>query len=93
LLASVLEECEIMTRILAERKGLDFQLSADADLPVEVYVDANRLQQVLINLISNAIKFLKDNNIDAIPVQGSPLDGLLEALPFNSESLQDTLSH
>jgi|TARA_R110000796_G_scaffold128264_1_gene243721 hypothetical protein len=43
--------------------------------------------------MSNAIKFLKDNNIDAIPVQGSPLDGLLEALPFNSESLQDTLSH
>ena len=43
--------------------------------------------------MSNAIKFLKDNNIDAIPVQGSPLDGLLEALPFNSESLQGTLSH
>jgi hypothetical protein len=43
--------------------------------------------------ISNAIKFLKDNNIDAMPVQGSPLDGLLDALPFNSESLQDSLSH
>jgi hypothetical protein len=43
--------------------------------------------------ISNAIKFLKDNNIDAMPVQGSPLDGLLEALPFNSEHLQDALSH
>ena len=43
--------------------------------------------------ISNAIKFLKDNNIDAVPVQGSPLDGLLGALPFNSESLQDALAH
>ena len=43
--------------------------------------------------MSNAIKFLKDNHIDAMPVQGSPLDGLLDALPFNSESLQDALSH
>lgn len=43
--------------------------------------------------ISNAIKFLKDNNIDALPVQGSPLDGLLGALPFNSESLQDAIAH
>ncbi len=43
--------------------------------------------------MSNAIKFLKDNNIDAMPVQGSPLDGLLGALPFNTESLQDALAH
>ena len=43
--------------------------------------------------MSNAIKFLKDNNIDAMPVLGSPLDGLLGALPFTSESLQDTLAH
>tara|TARA_R100000935_G_scaffold26800_2_gene46789 strand:+ start:1360 stop:1590 length:231 start_codon:yes stop_codon:yes gene_type:complete len=43
--------------------------------------------------MSNAIKFLKDNNIDAIPVQGSPLDELLGALPFSSESIQDTLAH
>jgi len=43
--------------------------------------------------ISNAIKFLKDNHIDAVPVQGSPLDGLLGALPFNAESLQDALAH
>ena len=43
--------------------------------------------------ISNAIKFLKDNNIDAMPVQGSPLDGLMGSLPFNTESLQDALAH
>ena len=43
--------------------------------------------------ISNAIKFLKDNNIDAVPVQGSPLDGLMGSLPFTSESLEDALAH
>ena len=43
--------------------------------------------------ISNAIKFLKDNHIDAMPVQGSPLDGLLYSLPFNSEGILDALAH
>jgi|TARA_R110000803_G_scaffold69901_1_gene132527 hypothetical protein len=32
-----------------------------------------------------ARQFLKDNNIDAVPVQGSPLDKLLEELPFDAE--------
>tara|TARA_B100000780_G_scaffold75871_1_gene51117 strand:- start:489 stop:719 length:231 start_codon:yes stop_codon:yes gene_type:complete len=43
--------------------------------------------------MSNAIKFLKDNNVDAMPVQGSPLDGLLNSLPFNSEGVLDALAH
>ena len=43
--------------------------------------------------ISNAIKFLRDNHIDAMPVQGSPLDGLLNSLPFNSEGILDALAH
>jgi hypothetical protein len=43
--------------------------------------------------MSNAIKFLKDNNIDAMPVQGSPLEGLLGALPFDSVSLEDAIAH
>jgi len=30
-----------------------------------------------------ARQFLKDNNIDAIPVEGSPLDKLIEELPFD----------
>ena len=30
-----------------------------------------------------ARQFLKDNNIDAVPVEGSPLDKLIEELPFD----------
>ena len=43
--------------------------------------------------ISNAIKFLKDNNIDAIPIEGSPLNDLLQGLPFDTESLQEAIAH
>jgi len=32
--------------------------------------------------ISNAIKFLKDNGVEGLPVQDSPLGELINVLPF-----------
>ncbi|WP_375569798.1 ATP-binding protein [Seohaeicola saemankumensis] len=45
------------TRGLAERKGLELRLELDPDLPVAVEVDRLRLQQVLSNLLTNAVKY------------------------------------
>ncbi|MBE7383006.1 MAG: response regulator [Leptolyngbya sp. SIO1E4] len=41
---------------LAEKKGLDIQVSINVE-NTEVYNDEYRLKQILVNLISNAIKF------------------------------------
>lgn len=38
--------------------------------------------------ISAAIKFLKDNGIEAIPASGSPLGDLVDSLPFNVEPIR-----
>lgn len=38
--------------------------------------------------LSAAIKFLKDNGIEALPVEGSPLGNLVDSLPFNVEPLR-----
>jgi len=34
-----------------------------------------------------ARQFLKDNSIDAVPAQGSPLEELIKELPFNDQSV------
>lgn len=34
-----------------------------------------------------ARQFLKDNNIDAVPVKGSPLEELMKRLPFDENEL------
>lgn len=38
--------------------------------------------------LSAAIKFLKDNGIEALPAEGSPLGNLVDSLPFNVEPLR-----
>ena len=47
----------VPARAAAEDKGLDLRLDAAPALPAAVRVDRVRLQQVLANLISNAIKY------------------------------------
>ncbi len=56
-LGSFLKSVVEINRIRAEEKGIDFDFEVDPQLPQGVWADEKRLRQVLINLISNAIKF------------------------------------
>ena len=44
-------------RQLAADKDLDFNVDFDAKLPETIRTDAKRLQQIVLNLLSNAFKF------------------------------------
>ena len=48
---------------VAKEKGLEIVFTP-SDENVEVYADSNRLEQVLTNLVSNAIKFTTEGNIE-----------------------------
>lgn len=47
----------------AKRKGIDFVLKVDNDLPNQLIGDPGRLSQVLNNLISNGIKFTEEGHV------------------------------
>jgi signal transduction histidine kinase len=56
-LASMLDEIASLARPRAEAKDLYFQCTVSPDLPCCLTVDPKRLQQILLNLLSNAIQF------------------------------------
>lgn len=56
-LKRILNSIVVMERSPATAKGLTLELDYDSKLPVVVIGDANRLKRILINLVSNGIKF------------------------------------
>jgi CheY-like chemotaxis protein len=53
-----------LTRPLAEEKGLELKSFVEEDVPALIMGDALRLNQILINLINNAIKFTDSGQIE-----------------------------
>jgi PAS domain S-box-containing protein len=56
-LRTVVEECMELVRPQAAQKHLDFALDVRPELPARVIGDCGRIRQILLNLISNAVKF------------------------------------
>jgi signal transduction histidine kinase/ligand-binding sensor domain-containing protein/CheY-like chemotaxis protein len=70
----MLDETTDLLSAGARTKGLDFNLVKPVGRAVMVKGDEHRLRQVLMNLISNAIKFTEQGDITVRAIQTSNLD-------------------
>jgi len=63
-LRSTIDKAISSIQSLAGKKGLSLNVHVAADLPEHLLGDAQRIRQILINLVGNAIKFTPEGSID-----------------------------
>lgn len=62
-LFTLIESIGTSVSLQAEKKHLNFISHISPEIPERFYADANRLRQILFNLIGNAIKFTKKGKV------------------------------
>jgi len=74
-LDELLRGIDDLSRPQAEAKGLRYAQERAEDLPRQLYGDAGRLRQMLLNLISNAIKYTPAGRVRVTITRMAPPDG------------------
>jgi len=73
-LRNCLEDALNIVRLQSHKKGLELYLSIDNQIPISISTDANRLRQIVLNLLGNALKFTIKGSIT------------LQVTPYKSDS-------
>ena len=86
-LAPLLETIRDILATQAKRKGLEFRISQSTGMPSRIRSDRTKLRQILLNLVSNAIRYTASGSVElqisAIPLQDrSGKDSKLCAIEF-----------
>ena len=63
-LEALIDNAVSIVRPSAERKGLALSIACGPDLPSWIEGDEDRLRQILLNLLNNAVKFTPEGRID-----------------------------
>ena len=68
-LSKLINDLNSMIGFRAEKKGLEFDVFVDKELPEELYGDEVRIRQIVVNLLTNAVKYTPEGNV-SLAVEG-----------------------
>ena len=67
--SKLLHDVTSLFQFQCQQKNLDLKIEIDPDVPSHIFTDGNRLKQILINLIGNALKFTMNGSITVGVIQ------------------------
>ena len=77
--SSVLYDVSNMTRIKAREKGLEFFIDVDNYLPNVLLGDEIRVRQVMVNVLSNAVKYTREGSV-SLKIRGDQVGDVLNLI-------------
>ena len=77
----IFEHVGMISRTIAQKRGIEFKTDIASDLPQYLIGDPGRIQQILHNLTSNALKFTNRGSV-TVRVEGELVDGNQCAIHF-----------
>ncbi len=59
----IVSDMESLFRVMAREKGLELEMQLEKDVPATIITDKTRLEQIIKNLLSNALKFTANGSV------------------------------
>jgi PAS domain S-box-containing protein len=85
-LSALLKDLEMMFRVRTDEKKLQFSVETVGDVPQYIVADINKLRQIFINVLGNAVKFTARGSI----CLRASLDSSDEAAPSLKVEIEDS---
>lgn len=70
----LLEKLREIFEPMSIQKNLFFVMKIDENIPLTIFQDENRVGQILVNIISNAVKYTFNGQVSIIAESSYPLD-------------------
>ena len=62
-LPQIINDCIEILRFKSQMKNVTLTSTIPREFPSEILLDGNRVKQILINLISNAVKYTEEGSV------------------------------
>jgi signal transduction histidine kinase/response regulator of citrate/malate metabolism len=93
LFASLINDTVNIVRTRIGEKPLRFTTLIDGKLPTKLFGDETRMRQILLNLLTNALKYTHKGNIVFLVRVGKREEGKTETLPEGGTSPEEMVIH
>ena len=88
-LVELIENVFELLEMKAKKRNIDLVFDKNYDVPIFVRADINRIEQVLINLIENSIKYGKVSGRSVVAISNHDEDKLLVSITDNGEGIKE----